>query len=262
MTAPSVTIIAYHAIDEGPGPVCLRREVFDRQVRGLVDAGCTFLPMSEVLRHLSTGTAFPDRAVALSFDDAYESVHRHALPLLDRLGVTATVYPVTSELGGRNRWDAATGAMPELPLVTVGQLHELMAGGWEVGGHTHTHRALPTLAPHEVADELTASNAILEDTIGSRVSTFAYPYGRHDASTRAAARSRYDACLDIGAARARLGTPLDRVGRVDAWYLQREWQTAALAHRAGDVYLASRRAARALGLAVRRRKTVNRPAGA
>lgn len=246
MSASSVTIIAYHAIDEGPGPVCIGPSTFERQVRGLAEAGCTFLGMDAVVGHLTSGAPFPRRAVALTFDDAYESVHRHGLGLVDSLGLTATVYPVTSELGGHNRWDAASGAMPELPLVSRSQLDELVSAGWEVGGHTHTHRPLTSLEPGVVRDELVRSNELLEDLLGHEVATFAYPYGRHDSAVRSTAAREYRACLAIGAERAHVGAALDRVGRVDAWYIQRGWQVAALARPAGDVYLGLRRAARAL----------------
>ena len=241
MSGTSVTILAYHAIEDGPGPVCISPATFERQIAGLAEAGCAFLGMDAVLGHLETGAPLPDRAVALTFDDAYDSVHRVALPLLDRLGVVATVFPVTSQLGGHNQWDHAAGTMPELRLVTRSQLHELEAAGWEVGGHTHTHRPLSTLTPQELESELATSDAVLEDELGHTIRSFAYPYGVHDHGVRRQAAARYGGCLVIGASRARPGGSLDRIGRVDAWYLQRSWQIAALPGPAGDVYLAARR---------------------
>lgn len=253
MSRSSVLVVAYHAIDDGPAPICLARAVFERQVSQLAESACTFLGMDAVVAHLRSGTPFPSRAVALTFDDAYESVHRHALPLLDALGATATVFPVTSELGGHNRWDASTGAVPELPLVSRTQLAELAGAGWEVGGHTHTHRPLTAISPPEVRDELVRSNELLEDELGRAVTTLAYPYGCHDAAVRAAAAQLYGGCVAIGAERAPLGSPLDRIGRVDAWYLQRSWQVASLSGRRGDLYLWARRFGRRAGAALRRR---------
>lgn len=245
MRGSTVTIIAYHALGDGPGPLCVAPSTFRRQIGGLVEAGSTFLGMDAVVAHLRTSTPFPPRAVALSFDDAYESVHRKALPVLDAAGIIATVFPVSSQLGGHNHWDAAIGKMPELPLVSRPQLHELVSAGWEVGGHTHTHRPLPSLTARELDAELATSNAVLEDELGRRISTFAYPYGRHDRRTRGRSAPVYDACLAIGARRAHIGDPLDRLGRVDAWYLQRAWQVGRLSQRTGDLYLGARRLARA-----------------
>lgn len=245
MSRSSVTIIAFHSLGDGPGPLCISTSAFQRQIGGLIEADCAFLGMDAVVGHLRSGDPFPPRAVALAFDDAYESVHRHALPLLSASNIRATVYPVTSQLGGHNRWDAATGTMPELPLVSSHQLHELVAAGWEVGGHTHTHRRVSSLTPSELDHELATSNAVLEDELGRSIATFAYPYGDHDDRTRARSAQAYEACFTIGAQRASIGDPLDRVGRVDAWYLQRAWQVHALHTPAGDLYLGARRLARA-----------------
>ena len=74
--------------------------------------------------------------------------------------------------------------------------------------------------------------------------TFAYPFGAHDPAVRELATSRYRAALTIGARRARVGDPLDRVERVEAWYLRRTWQLGRLGTSQGDAYLLTRRVAR------------------
>lgn len=244
MTTRGVAVLAFHAIEEGRGPICIAPSVFARQVRALHDAGCVALSMSEVERHLRDDEPFPDRAVAFTFDDGYASVHDHALPILDDVGWTGTVYPVTDELGGRNRWDAASPGIDELRLVDRRQLAELAASGWEVGGHTHTHRSLPTLDAVDVAREIDTSTAILEDLLQHAPTTFAYPFGHHDAAVRSVVAGRYGTALTIGARRARLGDSLDEVARVEAWYVQHPWALAHLGTASGDAYLLLRRIAR------------------
>ncbi|MDQ3898198.1 MAG: polysaccharide deacetylase family protein [Actinomycetota bacterium] len=243
----TVTIIGYHAIEEGPGPLCLPPAVFERQVRTLHDDGCTALTVAEVADHLRTGAPFPERAIALTFDDGYASVHRHALPLLSSLGYRATIYPVTSQLGGHNRWDAPWRWVPRLAVVEPPQLQELAAAGWEVGGHTHTHPSLAGQPPDVVAAELAESTAILEALCGTSVRTFAYPYGDHDRPSRQVAVARHDACLGIGARKVTVRSGLDQLDRVDAWYLRRRWQLRGLHGPAGDGYLFLRRVARVAG---------------
>lgn len=252
MSTDAVAILAYHAIEPGPGPICLPRRTFERQVGALHDAGCEALSMSQVADHLRSGRPFPDRAIALTFDDAYASVHATALPLLDSLGWIATVLPVTGELGGHNRWDTERGAFPELRLVDRSRLLELHAAGWEIGGHTHTHRSLPAVSPDALGRELHESAAILEDLCQQPIRTFAYPFGHHDPKVRTMAAQRYDVCLAIGARRARTGASLDRLDRVDAWYLQRPWHLDHLHDRAGDAYLGLRRLGRVAGNVLRR----------
>ncbi|MHB8455598.1 MAG: polysaccharide deacetylase family protein [Acidiferrobacterales bacterium] len=54
------------------------------------------------LSALETGNV-PERAVVVTFDDGYRSVYEHALPILSRFGMPATVYLVT-DVVGTNQW--------------------------------------------------------------------------------------------------------------------------------------------------------------
>ena len=49
-----------------------------------------------------------------------------------------------------------------------------------VGAHTHTHRVLATLDPGEQRRELLQGKRILEERLGGRVHSLAYPVGRRD----------------------------------------------------------------------------------
>lgn len=241
---PQIPILAYHAVEEGPGPLCLPPAVVARQLDALLEAGCVALTVSEVADHIAVGRQLPTRSVALTFDDGYRSVHETALPLLAERGLRATVYPVTAELGGFNRWDTGRPGVPRLALASGGQLRELAAAGWEVGGHTHTHPELTGLPVERIQEELTTSQAILECLLGQPVRSFAYPFGAHDHASRALAGQRYRTALTIGAERASTTGSLDALPRVDAWYLQRWWQCRHIHGPVGSLYLAARRCAR------------------
>jgi peptidoglycan/xylan/chitin deacetylase (PgdA/CDA1 family) len=250
-TQPTVTILGYHAIEDGPSPICISPTDFERQVKALHESGCVALTVTEVAERIREGRPFPQRAVAFTFDDGYASVHTRALPLLESLGYRATVYPVTSQLGGSNRWDLERGSGHRLAVVGRSQVRELAAAGWEVGGHTHTHADLRQLSAPDVQREIDTSTAILEDLCSHAVRTFAYPYGHNDAASRSLAAARHSACLVIGASKAGLGAPLEVLPRVDAWYLRRTWQVRHIHGRSGDAYLALRRLGRAAGVRVR-----------
>jgi peptidoglycan/xylan/chitin deacetylase (PgdA/CDA1 family) len=250
----ALPILCFHAIEEGPGPLCFPPAAFKRQVRRLREAGWRSLVVSEVAAHIAAGRGFPRQALAFTFDDGFASVHSGALDALDAAGFTATVYPATAYLGGVSSW--MDGEASRLRMLAPAQLRELHAAGWEVGGHTHSHASLPALGEAEIAAELGASTEILEDLVGGPVRTFAYPYGLHDARSRAAASAVYEACVENGASKATASSPLDRLERVEAWYLRRAWQLDHLDDWLGDAYLALRRAGRAL----RRRATPPRAA--
>lgn len=242
-------ILAFHAVEIGPGPLCLAPAVFARQVSALAEAGVVAFTVSELMARMHSGS-LPSRAVAFTFDDGYESVHRHALPTLASQGYVATVLPVTSQLGGSNAWEPA-GRVPELRLLARSQVVELRSAGWEIGGHTHTHRPLPGLTPEEVASELGESKRRLEDLVGAEVRCFAYPYGRSDPLSRRMAAEIHESCLGIGTGLVTAASPRDQLERVDAWYLRQPWQLSRLHGRLGRGYLAVRRAGRAVGPVLR-----------
>jgi peptidoglycan/xylan/chitin deacetylase (PgdA/CDA1 family) len=102
----------------------------------------------------------PQPLVALSFDDADQTIYDTAFPILSLRGIPATYYFLTSFLN--EQWGA--------------QLKDLENHGWEIGSHTRTHRGLTTLSDADLIQELSQSKADLEGA-GLRVTGFAYPYG-------------------------------------------------------------------------------------
>mgnify|MGYP003819471551 CR=1 FL=1 len=71
-------------------------------------------------------------------------------------------------------------AVQDAELMTVPQLREMTGAGMAVGAHTHTHRVLATLDPGEQRRELLQGKRILEERLGGRVHSLAYPVGRRD----------------------------------------------------------------------------------
>ena len=185
--------------------------------------------VTHLLRHGYRGTTFEgalaaapgERVVAVTFDDAYRSVHELALPLLERLGVPATVFAITrlAETGAPvdvalGDW-AGTEHEPELRSMTWAELRTLAGRGWEVGSHTRTHAKLSTLPDAELADELAGSREDVARGMGRPCGSLAYPYGDFDARVaRAAAAAGYERAATLFPGAPRDPRPLEwpRVG--------------------------------------------------
>ena len=60
--------------------------------------------MSEVGEYMEGGNTFPRRAVAITFDDGFANLYTHALPVLQRYGLRATVYIITGMVGKTTKW--------------------------------------------------------------------------------------------------------------------------------------------------------------
>jgi peptidoglycan/xylan/chitin deacetylase (PgdA/CDA1 family) len=110
--------------------------------------------------------------IALSFDDGPDPASTpHFLELLADRGVNATFFLLGSY------------AVGEQSLV-----RDLVAAGHEVAVHGWTHECLALVPPRRLADELTRTREVLEDTTGTHVRWYRPPYGVHTAAGVWAAR--------------------------------------------------------------------------
>jgi peptidoglycan/xylan/chitin deacetylase (PgdA/CDA1 family) len=181
-------VLCYHAIsDDWPDALAVRLNAFERQLERILASG--YRPAGAAEAAAATG-----KLVHVTFDDAFRSVSR-ALPVLQRLGVSATVFACPGFADGDG-----TFAIPELAaqlpknsehLQTMGwsDLRELVDQGVEIGSHTLTHPHLTALDDHELHRELRESRKRLEDELSASCRFLAYPYGDQDERVRRAARA-------------------------------------------------------------------------
>lgn len=208
-------VLCYHALSPSwEAELSTTPERFSRQLELLLARGYRGVTFSEAVQEPRGKT------VAVTFDDAYRSVLELAQPILQRLGLPATVFAPTEGI------DAGTLAWPgidqwiggpherELEPMSWAQLRSLAEQGWEIGSHTASHPHLTTLGEQQLQDELIRSKAVCEERLGAPCESLAYPYGDVDARVVAATgRAGYAAA---GALPSRLGAadPLEwpRIG--------------------------------------------------
>lgn len=162
-------------------------------------------------------SAWPDRTVCFSFDDAYWSALSWGLPVLDRLGVPATFYAVPSLVGRSSVWDASRPR----PLASWDALLEAQNRGHEIGNHSFSHVHLSRLSLAEQLEEVRLADSALRDH-GFTPGSFCFPYGSHNADTLTALRQcGYAVGLALGKRAAlpsdnRLALPRFVIGYSDA----------------------------------------------
>ena len=211
-------ILMYHNI----GPLregfdrylTLSPEMFERQLQWLTKHRYTPIRTSDWIAYQRDGTALPERPVLLTFDDAYADIVEFGLPLLIKYGFTGTVFVVSDEIGGTNKWDLHLG-LSEQPLMSETQIREWAEKGIEFGAHTKTHADLTILTPEQVAEEMRGSRKRLEDLLGVPVPSLAYPYGYYTAAVAEIARSHFDLALTCDEGLNYLGTDLLRLRRAE-----------------------------------------------
>jgi peptidoglycan/xylan/chitin deacetylase (PgdA/CDA1 family) len=214
-------VVTYHAIEEGDSPLCLGPSLFEEHVEALAGASAAVLTVSDLARGARDGT-LPERAVAITFDDAFSSVTRAAAPILDRHGYPATVFAVVDHLGGTNDWPTQPAHLPRRPLLDAEELRSLAAGGWEIGSHGLSHRPLGKADAAAVGSELRDSRARLAKLTGAAVTSFAFPYGSVPPNAEPhLVDAGYEAGLGARLGRVDDGSAPYLMPRVDAHYLRR-----------------------------------------
>ena len=196
-----VLVLCYHAVSPTwPAELSIPPEALEHQLRHLARRGYRAATVSEALADPPA-----ERTVAITFDDAYRSVLEVARPILDRLGMPASVYVPTDwpERDAPMSWpgiDQWLGGPYERELACMGwdELRALADGGWEVGSHTRSHPRLPELAQGELDRELAGSRGDCEEALGRPCRSLAYPYGAVDERVvRAAERAGYSSAVTL-----------------------------------------------------------------
>jgi peptidoglycan/xylan/chitin deacetylase (PgdA/CDA1 family) len=183
-------ILLYHGVGPtstriDPGFLRVRPEAFSAQLALLLEAGFEIVTVSEFAER-SGGGKPPPGIVALSFDDGMDDNHSVVLPVLREHGLRATVYVTTGLIGKPNPWMAPESSAR---MMTVDELRELAAAGFEIGAHTVSHPDLSRLGFEECLREMRESRAELERTLGTQVRTFAYPSCHYGPAAVDAARA-------------------------------------------------------------------------
>jgi peptidoglycan/xylan/chitin deacetylase (PgdA/CDA1 family) len=194
-----VPILMYHRIVSEADPAdpkyAMTWRRFTAQMRLLRLLGYRTLPLGELVRRHRAGELPPPHSVVVTFDDGSQDNERAARYMLAH-GQTGTIFLVTGCLGGERTW--STVGLPRIPMLTWGQVRDLRSAGFEFGSHTHTHPDLSRTDSETAAGEIRTARAHLARELGDVDHLFAYPYGGHNATTKAlVAASGYAAACGV-----------------------------------------------------------------
>lgn len=221
-------VLCYHAVsDTWPSPAAIAPVRLRAQLRFLLGCGHRPVTLSAAL-----GETAPRKAMVVTFDDAYASILRAGLPVLEELGVPATVFVPTdaASTAGRMSWSELARWVGgehehELRCMSWDELRKLSDRGWEVGSHTCSHPHLTELGEERAADELRLSRAACEEELQVPCLSLAYPFGSYNRAVMdiaAAAGYRAAVTLDERIAkplrgRGPLEIPREAIYRATGW---------------------------------------------
>lgn len=189
-----MTVLCYHSVDPlWESPLAVHPAEFERQCAWLARQR-KVVPLLEAIDRLDGSGRLPRGMAALTFDDGFSGLHTHALPVITRYRLPATVFLVAQTLTPAGQDVDWVNKPPSWPLqtMTLEQVKEMQAAGVNFQSHTWAHRTLTELDFASCVQDLRDSRELLEDLLGHPVPLLAYPRGRHDEKVRqAAARAGY-----------------------------------------------------------------------
>lgn len=143
--------------------------------------------------HLDDYTA-PDEQAVITFDDAYENVFRHALPILKARGLPFEVFVIGGVIGDWNSFDRKE---PPTRFMSFEHLEEVAEAGGRLQWHTRTHPDLAKLDESAQTDELTVPAYLRTMFPDPHFAWVSYPGGSHSPRTVELARDRFRGGLSV-----------------------------------------------------------------
>jgi len=252
-----VPIITYHSIDEGGSIISTSPELFRRQIATLSAAGYQALTLENLTEMTRAGKWPTRKSVILTFDDGFENFYTHAAPVLQEHSFTATVFLVTGKCGDFNDWSGNPTNFPRTRMLSWTQIKELSAQGIEFGSHTVSHPDLTVVNSRSRAYELNHSKDTIENAIGKKVGSFAYPFGSLTLGVKRAVQETYASACSTNLGRISPRSDTYCLERLDAHYLSNPKLLEAIESRWLDGYFSVRQILRDVKSAVRRRPRVD-----
>jgi peptidoglycan/xylan/chitin deacetylase (PgdA/CDA1 family)/GNAT superfamily N-acetyltransferase len=126
--------------------------------------------------------------VAITFDDAQDSIFDNALPVLASLGLPCTIFVPSGCMGHVPAWEIEGTARHQERVVDRAVLMAWQNDSVTIGSHTQSHPRLTRLPDETILLELVQSKADLAALTGTPCDLLAFPYGDHDARVVALCR--------------------------------------------------------------------------
>ncbi|MGH8402154.1 MAG: polysaccharide deacetylase family protein, partial [Gammaproteobacteria bacterium] len=182
MIPSHAVVFIYHRFGDDRHPSTnIRLDQFDAQLNWLAENHYQVWPLPKIVEYLKSGRPIPDHVVAITIDDAYQTVYEYAYPRLKARGWPFTLFVETG---------AVDAHLPD--FMTWDELRKMQQHGANYGNHTVDHAHLPFRKKGEsdlawadrVRRDILQAQARLQAELGPKTNEspklFAYPYGEYD----------------------------------------------------------------------------------
>ncbi len=177
----SIAVLLYHHVgperEESCRGLTVSPEAFARHIATMSAMGYTAITPDDWVAYVHGAREIPERCVMITFDDAYEDLVEHALPVLERRSFPATVF-VPTALVGKSIQCNPRDPRATLKVMTEAQIREWASRGVTFGAHSRAHIDLTAVPMATARAEIRGSQTELGEITGEQVCAFAYPFGK------------------------------------------------------------------------------------
>lgn len=177
-----VVVLCYHRLEgKAGGPYSIEPALFEKHMQELKDKGIAVISMADFIAWRKGEKNIPPKSALITIDDGYTCGLSVGVPILKKFDYPATffVYLDFINKGGKS--------------MSWAQLGELRDMGYDIGSHSVTHLNFNGAKPAKLkftskdewlADEIIRSKQVIEEQLGIRVLSIAYPFGNHNPKVR------------------------------------------------------------------------------
>lgn len=175
-------ILQYHHVDtKTPRSTSVTPAEFQAHMDYLSQAGFKVVDLAQSIAAIKAGQPLPDKAVAITFDDAYRNIYENGFPILKSHGYPFTVFintgPVEKQHSSFLSWQ---------------QMQEMQQQGGVFANHTVNHPYMLQLEKDEnkaawrsrMEQEVMNVEGALVQHLGATPKMLAYPYGESNQALR------------------------------------------------------------------------------
>lgn len=182
----NLKVLMYHRVvpseilqNDRIGAFAVSEENFRRQMRLLDKLNFTPITFEDYQFYLNGKLTLPKKPVIITFDDGHRDTFEIARPILNELGMKAVIFVMGNRLLKNAVWDSDYFG-DESPLMSDEQIIIARSEGFEIGAHSMNHQLLNYLNEHEIKEEVLGAKESIEQLLGQKILSFAYPYGMLD----------------------------------------------------------------------------------
>lgn len=163
-----MVILLYHGIVKRGlpcyGRYSLDEETFKKQMLYIKENRYNVLPLKNVVEILNSRSNFPEKSLAITFDDGLLNQFEVAYPILKELNIPACFFIIPTKIERPN-------------YMSWSQVKVLLKNNMEIGSHGLTHQLLDLKNELRILEELEISKKLLEENLNIRIDYLSYPRG-------------------------------------------------------------------------------------